>query len=200
MHLSRPVDTIEACPTEAELDSFLRLLRAALPDLPMSRVNIRRVFAGLLPVNAAGSTALMKREVIQDHGRAGGIGRFYSVSGVKFTTASRVARETLAFIGHHPVPDEDGPPLPLSPATAIATDAGKLWSLDVSSVASALQTIVREEAVCSVDDLVLRRTNWGTTELDLERVRARVKQLVNLPSEVFLPRIPAATSMRSDPF
>jgi len=42
--------------------------------------------------------------------------------------------------------------------------------------------VIEEESVQCEDDLVLRRTNWATTEADLERVRARVAQLANLPA------------------
>jgi glycerol-3-phosphate dehydrogenase len=200
MHLSRPRETTTAHPTDGEVDLFLQLLRRAVPDLPLSRTNVRRMFAGLLPATEVGGTRLRRREVIVDHGRAGGVQRVYSVSGVKFTTANRVARKTLVKIGHSSGADEDGSALPLSPATTVVTDAGTLWTLEDQALRSALRTLIQEEGVCSLDDLVLRRTNWATTEVDLEGVRARVKQLVDLPSDVSSPHRPAATSALSDSF
>jgi glycerol-3-phosphate dehydrogenase len=200
MHLSRPRETTTAHPTDGEVDLFLQLLRRAVPDLPLSRTNVRRMFAGLLPATEVGGTRLRRREVIVDHGRAGGVQRVYSVSGVKFTTANRVARKTLVKIGHSSGADEDGSALPLSPATTVVTDAGTLWTLEDQALRSALRTLIQEEGVCSLDDLVLRRTNWATTEVDLEGVRARVKQLVDLPSDVSSPHRPAATSALSDSY
>jgi len=70
----------------------------------------------------------------------------------------------------------------LSPATAFLTDAQRFLEADAEAVKSALQQVIEEEAVHCQDDLILRRTNWATTEADLEPVRARVAQLANLPA------------------
>lgn len=184
MHLPRSADTTEAVPSEAELEHFLALLNEAIPGLDAHRRKVLRVFAGLLPATASGSSRLVTREVVQDHGRAGGLERLYSVSGVKFTTASDVARRTLALIGATGNTANEVVELPLSPATGLVTDAANLWTQDDESVGVALRRVVQEEAVQSLDDLVLRRTNWATTEADLERARQRVMQFVKLPAVV----------------
>ena len=184
MHLPRRAETTVAVPTEAELAQFLALLNAAIPGLNAGLCNVRRVFAGLLPATAAGSNTLVKREVLLDHGKTGGLGRLYSVSGVKFTTAEDVARQTLAMMGVTDMAPEDVSDLPLSPATAVLTDGRRFLEADAGAVESALRRVIEEESVQCEDDLVLRRTNWATTEADLERVRARVAQLANLPASM----------------
>jgi glycerol-3-phosphate dehydrogenase len=186
MHLPRPPDTTEAVPTEAELEHFLILLNEAIPGLNVGRSNVRRVFAGLLPATVAGSAHLVKREILEDHGKAGGLEHFYSVSGVKFTTAAEVARRTLTMIGTTSRSADTQLELPLAEATPMLIDASRL-SRDDASVGPALQRVVEEEAVQSLDDLILRRANWATTETDLEWVRERVLQLVKFPSPVSRP-------------
>jgi glycerol-3-phosphate dehydrogenase len=178
MHVPRPADTVEAAPTTAEIEQFLGLLNAAIPGLDAGTVNVRRVFAGLLPVTVAGSVELANREVLLDHGRSSGLAGVYSVSGVKFTTAIDVARQALAMmsVGRDRVPDRSE--LSLSPASDLLTDARNLWTWEPAAIRSALRQVIEDEAVQCVDDLVLRRTNWAATEADLERVRERVVRLV----------------------
>jgi len=180
MHLPRSVDTVEAVPTEAELEHFLTLLNAAIPGLNARRHNICRIFAGLLPAAAGLSAKLAKRAVLEDHGKAGGCKGLYSVSGVKFTTANNVAREILErFIGCHP--DDEVSAAPLAQETAVLTDARSLWTLDDATLSELLERVANEEAVRNLEDLVLRRTNWGVGELDLERIRERLTGLWRPP-------------------
>jgi hypothetical protein len=56
----------------------------------------------------------------------------------------------------------------------VLIDAERLWEAGNAAVRDALVQTARDEAVQSLDDLVFRRTNWATTEPDLERVRKRV--------------------------
>jgi glycerol-3-phosphate dehydrogenase len=179
MHAPRPPETTEAMPTDAELEQFLKLLNAAIPGLDAGRGNIRRVFAGLLPVTDPGGTNLAKREVLLDHGRRGGLQRLYSVSGVKWTTANDVARQVLGMIGAGAGAVDGCDELPLSPATRLLTQAGGLWDSDAAVLRPVLQQVIEEEAVQSLDDLVLRRSNWAATEPGLERVRQRVAEIMN---------------------
>jgi glycerol-3-phosphate dehydrogenase len=180
-HLSRPAETIEAIATDAEILQVLADLNQAIPGLNAALKNVRRVFAGLLPAAAADSDTLVKREVLLDHGKAGGLGRLYSISGVKFTTAQDVGRQTLTMMGLNGIDADGVSPLPLSPATGILTDARQFLDAEPGFAGSTLRRVIEEEAVHCQDDLILRRTNWATTEVDLGLVRARTAQLANLP-------------------
>jgi glycerol-3-phosphate dehydrogenase len=177
MHLPRPAGTLEAVPSPAELQDFLRHLRAAIPGLDVRLEHVRRVFAGLLPARAAESAALVKREVLVDHARAGGPRGFYSVSGVKFTTAGDVASQVMSLLGHGGRRRAADTALPISAETDLLTDARRLWTDDQAKVREALHDVVREESVQSLDDLILRRTNWATTEPHLERLRERLAEI-----------------------
>ncbi len=180
-HLPRPPETTEAVATEAEILSLLADLNQAIPGLNARPGNVRRVFAGLLPASVAGSSELAKREVFLDHGKAGGLARFYSVAGVKFTTAQDVARQMLRMMGVAGVGTAELSPLPLSAATGILTNARNFLAAEPESIRSALQQVIDEEAVHCQEDLMLRRTNWAVTEADLGPVKARITQLSNLP-------------------
>lgn len=83
-------------PSESQIEDFLSELNEAVPSLKLSRRDVRRVDAGLLPAATEGSSRTANRPVIHDHGRDGGPQGLYSVSGVKFTTARAVAERTVA--------------------------------------------------------------------------------------------------------
>jgi len=182
MHLPRPTGTIDAKPTEAEIEDFLAQLREAMPGFEVRRPQVRRVFAGLLPAQTVDSAALVKREVLRDHGEAGGLRGLYSVVGVKYTTAVDVAVQTLRMMGLPGNNPEDV--LPLASATPVLTDAEQLWTQSTVAARAALMETVHGEAVHTIDDLILRRTNWSVTEVDLERVRKRVHELTGKDMQI----------------
>jgi glycerol-3-phosphate dehydrogenase len=184
LHLPRPAGTTEALATEAELAQYLGLLNAAIPGLDAGLGNIRRVFAGLLPAAEVGSNELVKREVLLDHGKTGGLRGFYSISGVKFTTANDVACLVLSLIGLRDRAPAEVTGLPLSPSTDLLTSATAFLDVDDAVAQAMLRQVVADEAVQCVDDFVLRRTNWAMTEPDLDRARERVARLTQLPFDL----------------
>ena len=184
LHLPRPPQTTEAVVTEEEIAKYLAQLNAAIPGLDARLGHVRRVFAGLLPAKASGSNELVKREVLLDHGRTGGLQRLYSVSGVKFTTADDVARQVLAMIGMAGGTPPAAAELPISPATRMLIDAQNLLAAKPGEAESAIRQVAADESVQCLDDLVLRRTNWGTTEPSLDALRARVGAMLQLPETV----------------
>jgi glycerol-3-phosphate dehydrogenase len=183
LHLARDEDTVEARPTTAEIQYFLDLLNAAVPGLGAAPDRVRRVFAGLLPARRAGSPELASREVLFDHGALGGVQGLYSVSGVKFTTAGEVARRTLDLMGHGACREVEDPNPPLQGARVL-TDASQMWRMDETEFGVALQHTAQDESVQCLDDLVLRRSNWAITEPDLDRLREKTSQVINLPAAI----------------
>lgn len=165
-------------PPESYLQQCLADLRAAIPDLDLHRDHVLRVYWGLLPAAAHGTARLATREVIHNHGRQSGPVGFYSVSGIKFTTARLVAEKALKQIYHgalaKPEPVE-------APTPANIPDAVEFESL-LDSAPQQAQTIVRrlvrEEAVVSVEDLLHRRTDWGTFPDRGRRLASRVDDLL----------------------
>jgi glycerol-3-phosphate dehydrogenase len=177
MHVARPAGVTEGVPTGEEIDRFLQTLNAALPGLDVGPRDVQRVFAGLLPVTEAGGTTLTPREEIIDHGRRGGLRNFYSVSGVKWTTACDVADRTLRLVGA-PRGRYDDRALTLSPATDLLTDARQLWTLDPAESSRLLRSVIDGESVHELDDLVFRRSNWAASTGDLLPIRERAAQLL----------------------
>ena len=184
MHLARADDAVEARPTGAEIQLFLDQLNSAVPGLGATPDRVLRVFAGLLPAAAPGSADLAQREASIDHGARGGVNGLYSVSGVKFTTAGEVAGRLLTRMGHAEREAEPVSELRLASGTDVLTDSRRLWTEDEAVLGATLQRLVQEEAVHSLDDLVLRRSNWAVAERDLDRLRDRVRQFVGLPERV----------------
>jgi glycerol-3-phosphate dehydrogenase len=184
MHLPRPAGTTEAAPTEAEIAGYLELLNQAIPGLGAGPGNVRRVFAGLLPATRIGSADIAKREVLRDHGAAGGLAGLYTVAGVKFTTANDVARQVLSLTGGASISALPEEALPTAAETPVLLDGSSLRGQGRESLRASLMRVMSEESVHSVDDLVLRRTNWATTEPDLEASSAWLGELLSLPREV----------------
>lgn len=180
-HLPRPRGTVAAVPTEAEVAAFVANLAAALPGWGVGVGDVRRVFAGLLPARSAGSAELAKRELLLDHAAAGGPAGLYSVSGVKFTTAWDVADQVLDLAAPRlpalrPVPRAQSP-RGLSALTAALTAAPPASS---AALDETLRATAASEAVSHMDDLLLRRTNWGVRVPDIDALRRAQERMLPL--------------------
>jgi glycerol-3-phosphate dehydrogenase len=200
LHLPRPPGTTVAKPEPHEVEQYLSQLRAALPGCEVSQAHVTRVFAGLLPAEQANSAALAKREILFDHGAQGGLAGLYTVAGVKFTAASEVAEAALQLSGlgrQAEDTQEVDANLPTSTATPLVTDATRFLQADPAEARDALLTVMREEAVLSIDDLVQRRTNWATSDENLDEIRGRVVQLIGARLEDSGQRDTHTSEMRS---
>jgi glycerol-3-phosphate dehydrogenase len=164
---AEPHADLGAGPGEERITAFLAALNAALPGLGARRDRVQRVFWGWLPAAGASprtSTVPSGRPVVHDHGAAGGPRGLLSVSGVKLTTSRAVAEDVLARVFawrgeplpapgwiERPAPE---PPLPLDEFLRLAGS-------DREAAGAHLRRIVEREAVVRLDDLLLRRTDWG---------------------------------------
>jgi glycerol-3-phosphate dehydrogenase len=151
-------------PGDAAVEGLLHELNAAVPGWDLTAADMLRVHWGLLPARAADSDRLAVRPVLHDHGAAGGPDGLYSVSGVKFTTARRVAERTVDHVlarGRvrarvpHATPRPQPAEVPDAPTIAALAERDPAAALDLA------RRIVRDEAVRHPDDLLLRRTDWG---------------------------------------
>jgi glycerol-3-phosphate dehydrogenase len=157
-------DRRDPLPGEPLIAEFLRELNAALPGFDLQREEVLRVFWGRLPAAAEGSRTPASRPVIHDHGSRGGPRGLVSVSGVKLTTARALGERTLQALaagGHLPpaVPVEverpaADPPLSLTELTRLAEH-------DWNAAREHLRGIVERQSVIHLEDLLLRRTDWG---------------------------------------
>ncbi|XOF32453.1 MAG: FAD-dependent oxidoreductase [Candidatus Electrothrix sp. YB6] len=165
---SRVEDT--PMPTQEDIDKYLADLNCAVPGLHAQRQDILHIYSGLLPVQEQGTNLLSDREVIKDHGRANGPQGLYSISGVKFTTARRVAEKTIKIVFPEKTPfsadctRRQHAPMLDHLETKFAYD----WQPDDTSGEKddsgwqeTLSAIIGEQAVCHLDDLIIRRTTIG---------------------------------------
>ena len=167
-------------PDEARIEAFLAALRAAIPDFRVERGDVLRVMSGVLPAATAGSAETLDRDLWHAAAGAGGPDGVYSLVGVKYTTAPLVAaaaaRRALRLKGAA----GPGVPSPDEPPTRDVPDwtAFGLWAdRDPEAAGALLDAIVSEERVRRVDDLLLRRTDWGLDPRERSRADARVRQL-----------------------
>lgn len=149
--------------SEACLQAFIDDLNDAIPGLGVRRDEVARVFGGVQPAVRPGSDSPASRVVFVDHQRKGGPQGLFSVSGVKLTTARRVADTMLRRVFPHHTPalaDEDA---------SLAAEAGAPSELAFGSMPASsdrqwlapLERAAATESVVHVSDLILRRSSLG---------------------------------------
>jgi glycerol-3-phosphate dehydrogenase len=165
-HVGRPESCRDAVVSEAEIDAFLGRINRAVPGINLSQRNVRAVYCGLLPVRTPGSTDLTARECCIEHAEHGGPAGLYSLTGMKFTTARRVAERALAklFPGLRPSAAPCGAAVrPLSAATALLLDGARVSAMDPLDAMTFIRDTAAAESVMHPEDFFLRRTNWMFT-------------------------------------
>ncbi len=141
-------------PSEEQIGAMLDDLNEAIPGFGAVREHVMRVYAGIVPAEAEGSDRTSDREVLVDHGAAGGPSGLVSVSGVKYTTARLVAEKTLRLAYGSSLPAVD-PTRAVPPPGA----AERFIDIDTDDHPHELARIAAEESVVHVDDLLLRRVD-----------------------------------------
>lgn len=166
---------------EPLIAAFLSDLRRAIPGFDVSPGDVVRDICGLLPAAASGSQRLARRPVLYDHGRAGGPQGLISVSGVKFTTAPGVAKHVLdAAFGRASRRDRAGffrAPPAVRPWRSEA-EFQELHRRDPNAAANLLQTLVHEESVRTLEDLLFRRLDWALDLEDPARTADEIRSLL----------------------
>lgn len=189
-------DVAAVAPDEDDIQQFLQELNASIPRYGLRREHVRRVFSGLLPVSAPGTTQLTTQAAIVEHGRRGGPTGLLSVSGVKFTTARLTAERTLRIVARYIGQ-------PLAPASGSRPASGLLVDIDAPDQSfgpaylAALRRQAHEESAITIDDLIMRRTNWGVTSRDPDTLRSRLAvALTSVPPDTADSRSAAAPAPR----
>ncbi len=148
-------------PEQESVQRYLDHLNHAVPGLELTTNDILHIYSGLLPVKKQGGNTLTVREVIKDHGANGGPSGLYTVSGIKFTTARKVAQKTLKIIfpGDTPVQHRDMGDCSFTRPGRFAWD----WQPHENdrSWQQQIESIIQGQSVVHLDDLVLRRTTIG---------------------------------------
>jgi glycerol-3-phosphate dehydrogenase len=162
-------------PQPEQIADFINDINQAVPDLALSEKDIEHIYAGILPAAKAG--ILAKREVILSHRDHGGPSGLFSVSGVKYTTARLVAEKTMRRVfPDAPIIKPQNPPA--------AANSGR-WLFDYDWTPNAadpetitsLKTLVEEEAVVHLDDLIFRRCSLGENRRRVIELVPRLRSL-----------------------
>lgn len=132
--------------------------RTACPGIELSEGDVARCPWGLLPLKAGREPgrrdALADRPRVTDHGLTGGPRGMFSVEGVKFTTARRVAEtvidQVVAGLGLAADPCRTARMRVDGPGDAVET-----------SFDARVRQAVREEMAVRLSDVILRRTALG---------------------------------------
>jgi glycerol-3-phosphate dehydrogenase len=128
-------------------------------------------------VTREGGTNLTKRAVIYDHGSKGGPKGLYSISGIKFTTSRKEAERLLRYIlGKVNFNRKHRPNQTLTSASTCA-EYDWMPQVEDTSWTIDLKTIIKNESVLHIDDLIYRRTSIGDNPV---RVRALAERVANL--------------------
>jgi glycerol-3-phosphate dehydrogenase len=172
-------------PSSEEIEGFLNELMHAVPALEVGLSDVVRVYAGYVPSTRSGKLA--RGEVLHDHGSAGGPKGLFSLAGAKFTTA-RLAADRLLSLAYgadrkiHRGPSREGhaPPVP----ELSVQEFEDLLEHEPAAAAAYVRRIAAEESILHVEDLLLRRTDWGADPRQLASLAPRVAPLIDssLPS------------------
>jgi glycerol-3-phosphate dehydrogenase len=168
----------EPTPSGSQLKDFIADLNEAVPQLQLNLTDIAQVLAGFRPVKTPETIRVADRELIIDHEQYGGAVGFYSVAGVKFTTARLVAEKTIKKI----FPDLaiTPPPVTVREVTEESLQSAAFFAYDWYPAPNdfnwqkQLLSLVAEEAVQHLDDLIFRRTSLGD---NIHRVSAIAPQM-----------------------
>ena len=193
-HASCPQGFQSGAPREDLVADFVKHLAVAIPGSQLTSSHVLRVHWGFMPARSEGSWEPSHREVLYVHGDQGGPKGLYSVSGVKLTTARLVAERMLRRIVSDsgkqlPQPLVDRPRQSAPPPERSAFEA--LLQNDLRGAQKLVHDIIDHEAVVCWDDLLLRRTDWGSCPIGIDKLRTELQDLaqrvLSEPRAVALP-------------
>jgi glycerol-3-phosphate dehydrogenase len=159
--VAQPGDQAAAC--ERGIQSLVRELNRACPGLELSNGDVVRAQSGWLPLQndmtPGHRTTLAQRPRIVDHGREDGIRSLFSVEGVKYTTARRVAERVvdrlMVSLGRN------GPPSRTAEVRLLGAATRTLPGADGRVSGEQITHTIRDEMALRLSDIVFRRTSLG---------------------------------------
>lgn len=160
-------------PSETQISAFIQDLGVAIPGFDLARSDVLRVLAGTLPAKRAGTDDVETRDLWVDAGGNGGPDGLFTLVGVKYTTAplaakraiDRIARSCFAAVVAS-VEDRVAEPTPRTvPAWQEFADLVRNHSEQARAL---VQRIIDDESVTTVEDLLLRRVDWGLVPAEFD--------------------------------
>lgn len=187
-----------------DIMALLNEMNAIYPQAELTFKDVSFYHAGLLPMQGSGKSddssqpALSKESAIFDHGREDGFEHFYSIEGIKYTTAPQVADKILKRIfGAAKGLSESVKPVALAVdndelkhyllqkyadraakvASYVATMAQWLDE-DHSLLSGEVKYFIEEEMACHLSDVVFRRSELATAQCPPLKVLESINQLL----------------------
>ncbi len=152
-------------PSEAQISEFIGDLRAAIPGFAPARSDVLRVLAGTLPAKRVGTDDVETRDLWADAGARGGPEGLFTLVGVKYTTAPLAAKRAVKRIVQRCFPTVggtgDGMTEPAPRPVPAWQEFADLARNHREQARVLVQAIVDNEGVTTVEDLLLRRVDWG---------------------------------------
>ncbi|OGU40252.1 MAG: hypothetical protein A2315_09060 [Ignavibacteria bacterium RIFOXYB2_FULL_35_12] len=148
-------------PDSSSVSNFIGELNSSIKNLNLEQSDVLQIFPGLLPAKEEGSEKLAVREVIIDHGENGGPKGFFSISGVKFTTARLVAEKTIKKIFREEIKSSSRDGRKPSNSKELGIFDNQWVPKEPNGWENTLKNIIQNESVVHLDDLMIRRTTLG---------------------------------------
>jgi glycerol-3-phosphate dehydrogenase len=191
---------------KADIMLLVDEINALYPPADLSFEDVSFYHAGLLPMNHAFSAersdqpALEKESTIIDHGKHNDFANFFSIKGIKYTTAPHVADKVLKLIkpAHNhtnlkpPGKEINLPGLESEMDTYLNRKYGNRYTQvkayigsdpqwldsEQSLLAGELDYFMQEEMALHVSDVVFRRSDLGTAQCPSMDVLQRIAQIM----------------------
>jgi len=178
MHVPWTGPLTEPRPTADLIRRFLGDLNQAVPGLEARAAEIVRVFAGFMPTRPDSNHEPAHRPRFVAHGEHGGPAGLYTYSGIKWTTAQLEGERVMGriFASRRRLEASSDNPWPVAHARCgreLLSNPTVLLE-NGEAAAELVGTLAAEESVVHLDDLLLRRTGWGTIPAEAEQVAGRV--------------------------
>jgi glycerol-3-phosphate dehydrogenase len=135
----------------------------ACPGLELSLRDVLDCQWGWLPLKQGNTRALAERPRIVDHGRAGSARHLFSVEGVKYTTARRVAEQIVDRVFRDM--GRPAPPCRTSRTPLMLSDYDRRLPAPDNIKPEDVHHAVHQEMALKLSDIVFRRTSLGSSPL-----------------------------------
>lgn len=159
-------------PTTEQINHFISDLNQAIPGINLTSSEIIYVLPGLQSATKKGGHKLSSKEIIFDHSKKGGPTGLFSISGVKMTTSRLMAEKTLRFIFPKElfqIKNKNEIYKNLRDKISRHWEFSYQWQPSDDKWLKQLRTIIDEEAVIHLDDLVFQRTTlWENPQRVIE--------------------------------
>lgn len=169
-------------PTEQQVLEFLGDLSAAIPDFRVTRHDVIRILPGTLPVKHMGTVNLTRRTLLRAESDDGGPDGLFTLIGVKYTTAplaaelaiDLVVEQCFSRLASQASRNQVEPEIRCVPEWP---EFLCLSQSDRSTARRLVRTMIEEESVTSMNDLLLRRSDWGLVPAEYEEAANLVRDL-----------------------